>query len=234
MGPCWWQETASKRSSPRTDLSLLQEKKDYDVVIDAAGKIVLPGFINAHGHAGMSLFAALAMTCLSWNGWKRKSGPWKQNFCPMMSIGAHFQYRGDVKRRHHHLYRYVLLYGQSSPGGRRKRHARRPLPGHGGNGPGSPNGLTGKRRILPGMAWAGFRQNYCHPGASCSLHLPSGFLKKVMALRDRLNIPLQIHLAETEWEVAYCREHLRHEPHFSSWTLSVFSRHQPWRPTVSM
>ncbi|PTV99304.1 5-methylthioadenosine/S-adenosylhomocysteine deaminase [Halanaerobium saccharolyticum] len=41
-------------------MSLIDQVKEYDYLIDAAGKIVLPGYVNTHTHAAMTLMRGYA------------------------------------------------------------------------------------------------------------------------------------------------------------------------------
>ena len=59
------------------DQSQLKIDADYDKMEDGKGKLAMPGFINTHTHVAMTLLGAMPMTCLLWNGWLKRYGPWR-------------------------------------------------------------------------------------------------------------------------------------------------------------
>ena len=60
---------------PSSDISDRRAKRK----IRLSNHVLMPGFVNAHGHISMSLFRGLVMTFHYRSGWKPGSGLWKTN-----------------------------------------------------------------------------------------------------------------------------------------------------------
>ena len=78
-------------------------------VIDLPSHVVLPGLINMHGHAAMSLFRGLAddLPLMA----RRGRGCQRSVHC-RWHPACH---GGNAAHRHHHVFRYVLLPGNRCP-----------------------------------------------------------------------------------------------------------------------
>ncbi len=195
------------------DLSLLQEGRDYGTIIDAAGKIVLPGFINAHGHAGMSLFRSIGDDLPLMDWLEKKIWPLETKLQPddvywgtLLSIVE--MLKGGTTT-FTDMYFFMDKVAQAvEESGMRGVLCR----GMTGAGEGAPKALQESEEFC--RAWHGQASGRITVtlGPHAPYTCPPDFLKKVLELRGRLNIPLQIHLAETEWEIAYCREHFNMSP----------------------
>ena len=47
------------------------DEEHFSEVIDGTGMVALPGLVNAHTHAAMTLMRVMAMICRSWNGCRK-------------------------------------------------------------------------------------------------------------------------------------------------------------------
>lgn len=202
-----------KRILQSEELSLLQAGRDYDTIIDAAGKIVLPGFINAHGHAGMSLFRSIGDDLPLMDWLEKKIWPLENKLQPddvywgtLLSIVE--MVKGGTTT-FTDMYFFMDQVAQAvEESGIRGVLSR----GMVGTGEGAIKSLQESEEFC--RAWHGQASGRITVtlGPHAPYTCPPDFLEKVLELRGRLNIPLQIHLAETEWEIAYCREHFNMSP----------------------
>ena len=85
----------------RIDLVGRGEAGNYDRVIAADNCALLPGFVNAHGHAAMTLLRSAA-------GRENLAAGGQAQF-PAGILGNHVGHCRDDPQRHHHLHRHVLL-----------------------------------------------------------------------------------------------------------------------------
>ena len=81
-------------------------------IIDADGKIAVPGMVNTHTHAAMTLLRSYADDMVLMDWLQNKIWPAEDGL-----TGHHAFHCGDVKKRHNLLCRHVFFHG---PRGRRR------------------------------------------------------------------------------------------------------------------
>ena len=183
--------------------------------IDCRGRVVMPGLVNAHTHAPMTLLRGLADDL--------RLDVWLMGY--MMPVERAFVQPGLRRARHQPrlrrddplghdlLRRHVLLRGVGRGSGRRGRPARA-VRADGAEVPGA------RRRELRGLAGARARVHHALEGPSADRPRPSRrtrptpapteILRACAELASEFDVPLHTHLAETAFEVEQSRKRARH------------------------
>jgi len=97
----------------------LIERQRADRVIEGRDLLLMPGMINTHGHAAMTLLRGYADDLPLKEWLEEKIWPVEEILTETIFTGDVAGYLRDAKRRHDHLYRYVFLYGSGCGGGGR-------------------------------------------------------------------------------------------------------------------
>ncbi len=190
-----------------------RENREPDIVIEARGKMVLPGFVNAHGHAAMSLFRGYAddLPLMEWL--EKRIWPLEAKLTAtdiywgsMLSI---------IEMLKNGITTFVDMYffmdqvaravAESGIRGVLSR-------GMVGTGNEAAKALLESEKFFTDWHNAGEGRVKVTLGPHAPYTCPPDYLEKVITLRDKLAIPLQIHLAETEWEVNFCLENYGKSP----------------------
>ncbi len=213
-----------KKVLNREEADSFSSAKPGAEIIDARGKLVLPGFVNAHGHAAMTLFRSYAddLPLMEWL--EKRIWPLEESLEPedvywgtllsileMLKSGTTtfadmYFFMDEVARAVEESgIRGVLCRGMvgtgDNPGKRLKESEEFCRQWHG----------QGDGRITTTLG--------PHAPYTC----PPAFLEEVLGLQKKLDVPLQIHLAETEWENSYCRETYSMSPVELVDSLNLFS-----------
>ena len=189
------------------------ENREPDVVIEARGKLVLPGFVNAHGHAAMSLFRGYAddlplMEWLEKRIWpleaKLKAADiyWGTMLSIVEMLKNGITIFADMYFCMDQVARAVVESGIRGVLSR----------GMVGTGNEAVKALLESEKFFADWHNAGGGRVKVTLGPHAPYTCPPDYLEKVIILRDKLAIPLQIHLAETAWEVNFCLENYGKSP----------------------
>ena len=181
-------------------------------VIDCSGKLVTPGLINTHTHAAMSLFRSYADDLQLMDWLENKIWPAEGKlegedvyWGTMLSI-AEMLRSGTTTFADMYIHmdqvaeacldsgmRAVLARGMASmpSGDRGLREAEELFTAYNGSGDGRISVMLGP-----------------HAPYTC----PPEYLKRVLALADKLQAEIHIHLAETQWEIGECQKEYGKSP----------------------
>ncbi len=177
------------------------ERKQADTVIDAQGSYVLPGFINTHTHAGMSLFRSYAddMALMDWL--KNKIWPAEDKLTAdkvywgsMLSILEMIK-SGTTTFADMYFYMEDVAKAVDESGIRASLS--RGMIGFKGE-----HSLSEAKEFV--QNWNGQAEGRitCMLGPHAPYTCPPDFLDKSASLSEELDIPIHIHVSETEGEVA--------------------------------
>jgi len=176
--------------------------RDFDRIIDGNGKMLAPGFVNAHGHAAMTLFRSYAddVPLMSWlkkHIWpvearlKREDVYWGTMLAILEMLKSGTTTFTD-------MYFFMDQVAEAvEESGIRAVLAR----GLVGTDQMAQKGLEESEHFV--RHWQGRAQGRINTmlGPHALYTCPPDYLKKVMELQGRLSVPIQIHLSETLDEV---------------------------------
>lgn len=176
-------------------------REGFDRIIDGRGKLALPGFINTHTHAAMTLLRSYAddlplMEWLETRIWPleaRLTGEdiyWGSMLCIAEMIKSGTTTFADM---YFHMDQVARAVEES---GIRASLSRGMI----GVGPENELALTESRELVE--KWHGKAQGRIRflLGPHAPYTCPPGYLQKVMTLADELGVGIHIHLAETRSE----------------------------------
>ncbi|GIM48051.1 5-methylthioadenosine/S-adenosylhomocysteine deaminase [Collibacillus ludicampi] len=199
--------------------------KRFSLVIDASGKLVMPGLINTHGHAAMTLLRSYAddlplMEWLQTRCWPIEDRMtaddiyWGTQLAvlEMLKTGTtcftdmYFQMDGVARVAEQSGIRAVLSRGMI------------------GFEPKGPIAMQESRQFI--RDWHGKADGRITTmlGPHAPYTCPPDYIQSVVRLSEELDIPIQIHLSETAYEVQQCKEQTGMSPIALMESLGVFSR----------
>lgn len=178
-----------------------------DDIIDCNGKLVLPGFVNTHTHAAMTLFRSYAddMALMDWL--QKKIWPAEENLTgddvywgTLLAIAEMLKTGTTAFADMYFFMDKVAEAAEQS--GIRAVLAR----GMAGVAPTAELALTESEAFF--RNWHGGAQGRISVmlGPHAPYTCPPDYLKKVVALAEKLGAQIHIHLAETAGEVADCKK----------------------------
>ncbi|WP_346354235.1 amidohydrolase [Azotosporobacter soli] len=195
-----------------------------DRTLDCSDKLVIPGLVNTHSHAAMSLFRGYAddMALMDWLETKIWPAEGKMDaedvyWGSMLAI-AEMLRSGTTTFSDMYIHmdqvahavqasgiRAVLARGMSSlpNGDRGLREAEELFTTYHGT-------ADGRLSVMLGP----------HAPYTC----PPDYLKKVLALAEKLDAEIHIHLAETEWEIGECQKEYGKTPFALMKDAGLFER----------
>jgi len=175
---------------------------DYERVIDGMGKVALPGFINAHTHAAMTLLRGYAddMPLMEWLNnriWpleaklKGEDIYWGSKLAIAEMIKSGTTCFADMYFAMHRVAKAVEETGIRAVLAR----------GMVGVGPEADQAIEQSRRLFYDFNGAAHNRIKIMLGPHAPYTCPPEYLKKVMALAEELGTGIHIHLSETIGEV---------------------------------
>ncbi|MGI6659578.1 MAG: amidohydrolase [Dethiobacteraceae bacterium] len=188
-------------------------QEDFSQIIDGRGKVVAPGFVNAHGHAAMSLLRSYAddvplMYWLEKRIWpiearlKREDVYWGTKLALAEMIKGGTTTFAD-------MYFFMDQVAEAVEEAGMRAVLCRGLVGVGDE---AESGLEESRLFVE--RWQGRAEGRITTmlGPHAPYTCPPPYLKKVLALQEELQVPLHIHLAETADEVEQIRREYQLTP----------------------
>lgn len=177
-------------------------EESFDRVINGRGKLVFPGFVNAHGHAAMTLLRSYAddvplMYWLEKRIWpveaklKREDVYWGTMLAVLEMI------KGGITTFTDMYFFMDQVAEAAEEAGIRAVLAR----GLVGIGHMAEKGLEESEQFVNTWQGRGNGRITTMLGPHAPYTCPPDYLKRVMALQETLNVPIQIHLSETLDEV---------------------------------
>lgn len=183
-----------------SDLSKHSNLDDSSQIIDGCGYLALPGLVNGHNHLGMTILRSYADDLPLWQWLREKMWPVEDRLteedvyiaslagiAEMIRGGtttvadSYFHMEGTVRAVKESGIRAVLSRGLQGLGGSGEKGLQEAVELF--------ERYHGEPRMTIMLA--------PHSPVTC----PPDFMEKVVALAKRLQVPLQIHLAETQEEV---------------------------------
>jgi len=177
-------------------------EENFDRIINGRGKLLLPGFVNAHGHAAMTLFRSYAddvplMDWLEKRIWpveaklKREDVYWGSMLAILEMIKCGTTTFTD-------MYFFMDQVAEAAEeAGIRAVLARGLI----GIGQMAEKGLEESEQFIKTWQGRGNGRITTMLGPHAPYTCPPEFLQRVMALQETLAVPIHIHLAETRDEV---------------------------------
>ena len=177
-------------------------EENFDRVINGQGKLLLPGFVNAHGHAAMTLFRSYAddlplMDWLEKRIWpaegklKREDVYWGTMLAILEMIKCGTTTFTD-------MYFFMDQVAEAAEeAGIRAVLARGMI----GSGQMAEKGLEESEQFVKTWQGRGNGRITTMLGPHAPYTCPPDFLRRVMALQEALAVPIHIHLSETNDEV---------------------------------
>jgi 5-methylthioadenosine/S-adenosylhomocysteine deaminase len=178
-------------------------------IIDGRNLVLMPGLINTHGHAAMTLFRGYADDLPLKEWLEAKIWPLEANlqgddvyWGAMLSIAE--MLKGGTTT-FTDMYFFMDRVAAAAAESKIRAVLARGLIGVGG---GSENSLREAEELFENWHGAAGGRISITLGPHAPYTCPPAFLRRVMALADRTGLPLQIHLSETAGEVRDClQEH---------------------------
>jgi len=174
----------------------------YDRVIDGRNKVLMPGFINTHTHAAMTLLRGYAddMPLMEWL--QNKIWPmeakltasdiyWGSMLAILEMIKSGTTTFNDMYFKMAETARAVEETGIRAVLSR----------GLIGVGPEADSGLQESRELVEKWHLAAEERIHFMLGPHAPYTCPPDYLKRVVSLAEEMNIGIHIHLAETRWEM---------------------------------
>ncbi|MDW7651551.1 MAG: amidohydrolase [Bacillota bacterium] len=192
-------------------ISYVGEKKEweesFDKVINGRGKLLSPGFVNAHGHAAMTLLRSFAddvplMYWLEKRIWpieaklKREDVYWGTMLAVLEMI------RGGTTTFTDMYFFMEQVAEAANESGIRAVLSR----GLVGVGHMAELGLEESEQFVNTWQGRGEGRITTMLGPHAPYTCPPDYLRRVLALQEKLNVPIQIHLAETTDEIEQIQE----------------------------
>ncbi|MCW3489569.1 amidohydrolase [Dethiobacter alkaliphilus] len=176
--------------------------EDFAKVINGRGKLVSPGFVNAHGHAAMSLLRSLAddvplMYWLEKRIWpveaklKREDVYWGTMLAILEMIKGGTTTFTD-------MYFFMDQVAEATEETGIRAVLARGLVGIGHM---SEQGLEESQQFVENWQGGADGRITTMLGPHAPYTCPPEYLKRVLALQEKLDVPVQIHLCETRDEV---------------------------------
>ncbi|GAX89775.1 amidohydrolase [Effusibacillus lacus] len=184
-----------------------QGDRSFDKILDASGKVVMPGLVNAHGHAAMVLLRGYAddlplMEWLQTKCWPIEDRMTEEDIhwgtqlaiLEMLKTGTtcftdmYFHMDGVAKAVESSGIRAVLSRGMI------------------GFPPKADTAIAESRDFFNRWNCAANGRISVILGPHAPYTCPPDYLKRVAELSAELNVPIQIHLSETAGEVERCME----------------------------
>lgn len=193
-------------------------------IIDAGGKLVLPGLVNAHGHAAMTLFRSYAddLPLMEWL--EKKIWPLEKKLEPadvywgtLLSILEMLKSGTTTFADMYFFMDEVARAVEES--GLRGVLCR----GLVGVGDSALKGLKESKEFHRNWHQKAGGRITTTLGPHAPYTCPPEYLEQVLQLQKGLGVPLQIHLAETEGEMEYCREKYNMSPVELMNSIDLFS-----------
>lgn len=174
----------------------------FDRVINGRGKLLSPGFVNAHGHAAMTLFRSFAddvplMDWLEKRIWpmeaklKREDVYWGTMLAILEMIKSGTTTFTD-------MYFFMDQVAEAAEEAGIRAVLARGLIGIGQT---AEKGLEESQQFVKTWQERGNSRITTMLGPHAPYTCPPDFLRRVLALQETLDVPIQIHLAETRGEV---------------------------------
>lgn len=196
----------------------------YDQILDAGNLLAIPGFINAHTHAAMTLFRGYAddLPLMEWLEQKiwpleaKLTGEcvyWGTMLALVEMIKSGTTCFMDMYFFMEDVARAVLQSGIKAVLSR----------GMIGFGPGSELAISESRDLVRNWEGAGEGRIKIVLGPHAPYTCPPEYLEKVMTLADELKVGLHIHLAETAGEVAESQKMYGKSPVAHLESLGIYS-----------
>jgi 5-methylthioadenosine/S-adenosylhomocysteine deaminase len=197
----------------------------FDRVIDASGKLAMPGLINTHGHAAMTLLRSYAddlplMEWLQTRCWPiedrmtAKDIYWGTQLAVLEMIKTGTTCFTDM---YFHMDEVARVAEQS---GIRAVLSRGMI----GFEPKGAAAIQESRAFIRAWHGKGDGRITTMVGPHAPYTCPPEYLKTVVQLSEELEVPIQIHLSETAGEVEQCREQTGMTPIALMESLGVFTR----------
>lgn len=179
-----------------------QWEKAFDIVVDCSGKLLAPGFVNAHGHAAMTLLRSFAddvplMYWLEKRIWpveaklKREDVYWGTMLAILEMIKSGTTTFTD-------MYFFMDQVAEAAEEAGIRAVLARGLVGIGHM---AERGLEESEQFVRNWNGRGNGRITTMLGPHAPYTCPPDYLKRVLTLRENLNVPIQIHLSETLDEV---------------------------------
>ncbi|HHX75521.1 MAG TPA: amidohydrolase [Firmicutes bacterium] len=174
---------------------------DFTEVIDGRGKLVAPGFVNAHGHAAMSLLRSYAddMPLMQWL--EKRIWPVEARLQPEDVYWGTLLAIAEMLKGGTTTFTDMYFYMDQAARAAAESGIRAVLSrGLVGVGEGAKSGLAENREFI--RRWHGQAEGRITTmlGPHAPYTCPPDYLKKVLSVQAELGVPLQIHLAETRDE----------------------------------
>ncbi|MBT9140118.1 MAG: 5-methylthioadenosine/S-adenosylhomocysteine deaminase [Dehalococcoidia bacterium] len=177
-------------------------EENFDRVINGQGKLLLPGFVNAHGHAAMTLFRSYAddlplMDWLEKRIWpaegklKREDVYWGTMLAILEMIKCGTTTFSD-------MYFFMDQVAEAAEEAGIRAVLTRGLIGIGEM---AEKGLEESEQFVKTWQGRGNGRITTMLGPHAPYTCPPEFLRRVMLLQESLAVPIHIHLAETKDEV---------------------------------
>jgi 5-methylthioadenosine/S-adenosylhomocysteine deaminase len=194
-----------------TSISYVGRHKDWDEkfdrIIDGGGKMIFPGFVNAHGHAAMTLLRSFAddvplMYWLEKRIWPietrltREDVYWGSMLAVLEMIKCGTTTFTD-------MYFFMDQVAEAAEEAGIRAVLSRGLVGVGEM---ADKGLEESKQFV--RTWQGRNNGLINTmlGPHAPYTCPPEYLHRVMQLQEELNVPIQIHLSETLDEVERIKE----------------------------
>ncbi|OEF95986.1 amidohydrolase [Desulfuribacillus alkaliarsenatis] len=197
--------------------------------VDMANKVVMPGFVNTHGHAAMTLLRSYADDLPLQQWLEDKIWPFeakltaddiywgtKLAIIEMLETGTtcftdmYFEMEQVAKAVEEMGIRACLSRGMI------------------GVAPNRDIALSESEQFISQWNQAAEGRITCTLGPHAPYTCPPDYLKKVVELANKLDVPIQIHVSETEKEVNDCKEMYGASPVKHLENIGLFSR-----PTIA-
>ena len=178
-------------------------QEEFDQIVNGQGKLVMPGFVNGHGHAAMSLLRSIAddvplMYWLEEKIWpmeaklKREDVYWGTMLAILEMIKGGTTTFTD-------MYFFMDQVAEAAEETGIRAVLSRGLVGIGHM---SEQGLEESEQFVNNWQGRADGRITTMLGPHAPYTCPPEYLKRVLTLQEKLDVPLQIHLCETQDEVA--------------------------------
>ncbi|MFD2168618.1 amidohydrolase [Tumebacillus lipolyticus] len=200
-------------------------QESFDRVIDAKGKLAMPGLINTHGHAAMTLLRGYAddlplQTWLEERCWPVEDKMTADDIFWGTQLAILEMLKGGTTT-FTDMYFEMDGVAQAAKDSGIRAVLSRGLIGF------PPKGEASRAQAIEfNEKWHGAANNRITVtfGPHAPYTCPPDYLKTVVAVSEELNLPIQIHLSETAREVSECIEQHGMTPIKLMEELGVFSR----------
>lgn len=188
-------------------------EEEYEEVIDAKGKLALPGLVNTHTHVAMTLFRSYAddMNLMDWL--QNKIWPLEENLDDdIVYWGSTLAFAEMIRggtTAFCDMYMFMDACGKAADAaGMRGNLAR----GLAGISPNAESALQENIELFQKWNNAGDGRFKVMLGPHAPYTCPPDYIKKVRDTGEKYGIPIHIHLSETKTEVDNCRKEFGKTP----------------------